>query len=414
MKKLLIYLFLLLNFGLTQPGDGVSFIDMGSTGSKSVSGLPYQPAGVIGIQDEGGSAINSDYSLGFSDMTDAGSLFMSNSCDDGQSTGDCDTRNQDDKMFLRITADNTSEGEASFTSQDAGGFTMNVTDASTTDANYLYFGGGLVQVKVGSFSPSGTTGNQSITSVGFIPNAVLFMGGDFENGWVAGSNIYQNGQFGFMADNGGEFSISFLGHDNRNAYSFVQGSAYHNSGSSITSRAEYVSMDSDGFTVNWTDAEGSARDIAYIAIGGVQAYADTTLFKTSVTSWGKSGFGFQPDFIIGAWSGRTSPNSGGSQLRNGIGFATGTGTTEQAYMTATHRHAQNPTVADHRSDQGQFLWNDSFTGGTNGYVDIQSFDPDGITFYQGDAIGSAEIIGFLAIKILEGVGENAPFFGINF
>jgi len=113
--------------------------------------------------------------------------------------------------------------------------------------------------KVGTFTSSGSTGNQSVTGVGFKPRLVmLFL-------ILADSSFVQFG-IGAMDSNGSQFGgggMSF-GADS-GGVGFVSNKCVSiaNEAGTINYRASYVSMDSDGFTINW-DAV-AARLFGYIA-----------------------------------------------------------------------------------------------------------------------------------------------------
>lgn len=120
---------------------------------------------------------------------------------------------------------------------------------------------GFANFYAGTFTISGT-GNKAVTGVGFTPKLVVF-------DWVAGSSATaDNNTSGWMTSTAqfAKWSSSNSGANTsaRNAYTdscFANGSS---ASSTASERASYVSMDSDGFTVNVsTSASGTWAFIAY-------------------------------------------------------------------------------------------------------------------------------------------------------
>lgn len=396
MNKLLIIILLILNILLSQDAD-VGLTDMGSTGSKSVTGLSYQPAGMLGILDIGGTTGKCSWMVSLSDMTnDSGSVAFTGQYVDGTTplyANDSYSWAYKDYVWAHSVKGNV-DGDATWTSVESDGFTFNVTDADAHDYAHLTWGGGQAVTKVSQFHPSGTTGNQSITGVGFQPNAVIMVLTGRGSGF-GGQTQHAELNFGFMADNGGQYVQGFHSH---------AGNGYHYSwgltnaciiaiDATITGQASYVSMDSDGFTINWSNASSSSEYISYLAIGGVEAHVGTSTFQGSTGTWAVSGFGFEPDAVIGAFEGDHSA---------GIGFATSTGSTDHAYMTYSHWHGQDPSVSDQFSDDTWFLVETRYDGTLMGFMDISSFDSDGLTFDQAD-VGNTGAFGYLAFKVLEAI-----------
>lgn len=403
MKKLLTCIVLLANFGLAQGFDtGVK--DMNVSGSQSISGLTYQPNGMLTILDKGGTSVDGAYQLGMSDMTDNdGSVAISSYSLDGNSTGASKTYNDSGYVFLEVNYNGVSDIEANFTSVDAEGMTYNVTDGGTShDMAYAIFGGGQTQVKVGHFVASGTTGNQAVTGVGFTPNVVIFMGYNESTAHIGGNNTDMRLNIGWMTDAGDQYA---QGQNSKNSNLFAYGgqdagACYITISTGINDRAVYSSMDADGFTINWTNAHGGV--LQYMAIGGVEAYADTSMFRTGTGTFSETGAGFQPEFILGGWN-RTSGTAGGSNLAQGLGFASGTGTADQHYMSTSRDHGSNPTETNQWSDDTYFLREVNYNEGNNiGYIDIDSFDADGVTFNQLDA-SNAYMFGYLLLRTIEAV-----------
>ena len=402
MKNLLTLIVLLANFALCQGFDtGVK--NMTPTGSQSISGLPYQPNGMLTILDAGGTATDQAYALSMSDMTDNdGSVAISGYSRDNLASAKSKTYNDSGYVFLEANFDGVTDIEANFTNVEPDGVTYDVTDASTShDMAYGIFGGGQTQVKVGHFVGSGGTGNQTISGLDFTPTVVIFMGYAEPTAHIGGSEVDLQMNIGWMTEDGDQYAQG-MNSKNANTGAYDGHSAvdcYIVITTTIGGRAQYVSMNVDGFTINWSVAHGGA--IQYMAIGGVEAYADTSLFRTGTGTFSETGAGFQPEFVLGGWGHRTGTGAG-SNIAMGLGFADGVGTANQHYMSTSRDHGNNPTVADQWSDDTYFLREVDKTGASIGYIDVDSFDLDGITFNQLDG-SNAYMFGYLLLRTIEAV-----------
>lgn len=140
---------------------------------------------------------------------------------------------------------------------------------------YQYSGGAWELVtppkKIGSFTTTGTTGNRQITGVGFKPKLVKFTAVP-----TAGSAVQSIVNSGAMDDSGGQYVVGSSARpvvSNRaetavpvtnaciKAYGISSGGVF---GTDLT--AAYVSMDADGFTINFS-ATAVGYTVLWEAIG---------------------------------------------------------------------------------------------------------------------------------------------------
>src|SRR3990172_11544300 len=155
----------------------------------------------------------------------------------------------------------------------------------------------MAKIKVGSFSSNRVTGNQAITGVGFQPKAVIFW---HQREWSDGGNNAYDYCFGTATSPTARWvSSSFQSDFNDEAFHKFTSTRciwLINHGSLVYLAADFVSMDSDGFTINITDTDGTARTIFYMAIGGadVSAFAGNFNSNTATGSQAITGVGFQP------------------------------------------------------------------------------------------------------------------------
>lgn len=191
---------------------------------------------------------------------------------------------------------------------------------------------------VGSFAQPGSTGNQAVTGVGFQPTLVLFwMTGATADGTAAnvqlgmGAAVSSSDRRYFSHYSADAITPSVGGTGNRSDNANAIGCVSASAGTvTILAAADFVSMDSGGFTVNWTTVDATARIINYLALGGASLTNVKTGQLTNPTATGTqatTGVGFQPDvllfFALGANT--TTPVTVGSDLHGLIGFADSAG-----------------------------------------------------------------------------------------
>lgn len=107
--------------------------------------------------------------------------------------------------------------------------------------------GDTLHVKVGAFVCLDTLGIRQITDVGFKPKRV-----SFHVSWVPEGETRIYCCTGVMDENGNQNSMSWTDIGNRSAGSSVEKAIYLRGISATSIEATYVSMDEDGFTLDFT------------------------------------------------------------------------------------------------------------------------------------------------------------------
>lgn len=169
--------------------------------------------------------------------------------------------------------------EATFVSFDASGFTLNYSvTAGAENSNYLAIA--CTNVAVGVETSKTTTGTKATAGLGFQPTALLAWS------WgLAASAAVDSSQaklsIGAASAAGTEGGIWVEADDNV-ADSAVDSRTYtdkiiglSDQPSTTVAEADLTSFDSDGFTLDWTTADATAREFAYIAFGPPAAAAGT-------------------------------------------------------------------------------------------------------------------------------------------
>ncbi len=258
-----------------------SFLANTVTGTQTVSGVGFQPDLIMFLAADSGAETNAqahaNISMGF--MTAAG----------GQNTWSLTSVNnvspvsawklQKITRGLSILNANAAsiDAEASFSSVNSDGFTINWVDAPSTARNIFYLALAGGKYKVASFNKSTGTAPviQSITGVGLQPRGLLFSSDNFPSSSLVNSNstISFAGTDGvssgatWSSDRQGA-SPSITARSTNSTEAFRTAFEVTTGGSSIIkAKSELLSLDRDGFTMKWTQNYASATQILYVAFG---------------------------------------------------------------------------------------------------------------------------------------------------
>lgn len=168
--------------------------------------------------------------------------------------------------------------EAQFDSKTGSSFTLDwLTVDASVQGHYAWLAIAGVNVKVGSFNQSSSTGNQAVTGVGFKGGVALFAG--IANVATASVITVQRGFFGAAQGSSNRFAVAHNadvtgGAADRNTLLDRTKCIKHVSGSSpgsVDAEADFISFDTDGFTVNNTTADATAREVLYFVFGSPAA-----------------------------------------------------------------------------------------------------------------------------------------------
>ena len=256
----------------------------------------------------------------------------------------------------------------------------------------------VLLAKSGTFTEPGATGNQSVSGLGFTPKLILFF---YNRATSDGTpNIAEMG-FGVGISSSNRRAIDFQSDDNltTSANGIVNQNALCIKFFGSASAADFVSLDSDGFTVNWTIVSGASYLINYLAIGGTaftNAFAGTLAAKTSTGNQAYTGVGFQPDammYFAGKWA--TEPTNVGGQ--GGFLFGAASSSSARGWVGERSKNVANPQRAFHRHSTTHVAGSLGDSSVAN-EADLVSFDSDGFTLNFTTAIGTADSLYYLALK----------------
>jgi hypothetical protein len=266
-------------------------------------------------------------------------------------------------------------------------------------SRYLSPSTAQVLAKAGSFATNTTTGNQSITGVGFQPKVVLFfLNRRVSDGTAADAMI----GFGVGISSSARRAAGFLSPDalttSANTAWNRNNSCFYISGNVIA--ADFVSQDSDGFTFNITsNTPGEATIINYLALGGdglTNVAVGTIAARTTTGNEAYTGVGFQPTALM-LFAGKWSTDSLDTNTNGAFTLGFGTSNTERGVVGERSRNGSNPQVARHRQSTSKIAVSLSDSGVFT-EVDLNSLDSDGFTLNHTTASGTADIMYYLALR----------------
>lgn len=246
-------------------------------GNQPVAGLGFQPDFVMFLTGSTGAndtnLSNSQLSLGFAKSSAARGAIVTGSQDARASNLRKRSQQRTNACILLLTLPDvrTQDGIADFVSMDANGFTINWSDAPAvaTPIFYLALKGG--QYNVGSFNQAIALGDQSVAGVGFQPVGLMM------------ASFNKIAQLGIIADDEMSIGAAQSSTARGSIWSEVQdgvdpseSNSYTNTSFAMTmatgpaavnAQTNFVAFNNDGFILNWTTVNATARQILYWVVG---------------------------------------------------------------------------------------------------------------------------------------------------
>ncbi len=383
-----------------------SFQTNTGTGNQAITGVGFTPKIVIFFSLMRTSATTGNSGgarLGYGAAVSSTKRWaLGNWENDALSPTTCDLRFLTTKCF---TLDNngTVNLEFDFVSQDADGFTVNITTANASGRSiyYLALGGTDLSVDVGTFNSITTTGDQAVTGVGFQPKAMLFFAG--KNNTTAGSQQDTRSSIGAGTATAAEWAFTFFGDDaaaptNEDKRGSTSDVILITSNASVLDAADLKTLDADGFTLDWITNSGTAKIIGYIALGGtIQVKVSTLAQPGSTGNQATTGAGFQPAVVLFASHNAATLGSMVADAHQAIGVGVSSSERSTAMM---YSDDANGTASDCAMRASNSLCLTLATGGTptvDAEADFVSQDSDGFTINWTTVDATARVVGYLAI-----------------
>jgi hypothetical protein len=386
-----------------------SFVKLTTTGAQTVNhALGQTPkALILWTAGKTNETLSSGflYGLGASDGTETHSVAISTQHNVGTSVT---SRRMADKIITLVAGGETLVAEADLTGRTATNFALNWTanDSQPVVIHYLAIGGPQVTAKLNMWVSSTATGNRSITGVGFRPETVLhFYAGAAYLG-PAGTSQF-NGIFGLgaMDRNGGQWATQISDWDGNTTTLTSRGQQTDSaifmyadgSQAAVTKEASYVSMDNDGFTVNFSAANANAGLICSLSLAGLRAKVGNFNKATAAApaSQGVTGTGFRPGAVLLSSYQMAAQTGAVSEANMSYGIGASDGSTE-ASSAFTSADNVGTTVVD-GIDKTSKVFVKMNTPPVDAEADMTSLDSNGFTLNWTTNDGVASQFGYWAL-----------------
>lgn len=311
-----------------------------------------------------------------------------------------------DQIVAVVDGTDSAVGRWDLVSMDGDGFTVIVDqDASTANSPRVFAlclgGTDITNVEVNSFTKAASTGNQAVTGVGFQPDMVFFLATG-EAGPLPDSDNTARYSFGGGRSAAQQFVIAGFSEDgtgtsNTDRYSRADTCIMGRiNGTFANQRGALVSLDADGFTIDWITGT-AAIPVLYLAIKGGGWHVGNSATATSLTTIATSGYGFAPKAVLVLSHLATvlsDPNSHQDHLNLSVGAADSP--TSRGVHATNEQDALGTSAAWNGVQFDEVYANLSGGAGLVGLMDVDTFDGDGVTFIMDDADPSARVFGYIS------------------
>lgn len=241
-----------------------------SNTNQAFTGVGFKPDAMFLMSAQNGTAPPN------ADTTGAGIIlgFAKDSTHRGvaqnQSSSATESQQMTNKIIEKSSGGGSDTMEADLVSFDSDGFTLGFTVSSSVKYCFaLCLKGG--SYNVGSFNQKTTTGSQAITGAGFAPRGVTLLSTNLTSASTLnttncrisfGSGSSSSARGSIWAGGGGA-GVTDNDTDNGKIINMITEGVTPTTNAS----ADLTSLDSDGFTLNWTSADTTAREILYWVFG---------------------------------------------------------------------------------------------------------------------------------------------------
>lgn len=300
------------------------------------------------------------------------------------------------------------------------GFRLTVDDQFPDDVRigYLALGGdSLTLAKTGRITQPTSAGSQVTSGLGIAPSAAFFLGYG-SSGTPPHATTDSRLGFGFAHSSTGQ--AAYTGGSNDAAATMVARSycldgveclaiAGTSVGVSQVARAALTSFDATGFTLNWIEADATARSVFYLLIqgGSWKQFALTTLTDTT-TDIATTGHGFAPAGALLLSAARAESTQDTASDHDAWSMGACASVSQRVAMATLDQTALADSAVSNAVEHDEVYVNLSATDTIQGLMDIKSFDADGLTFIMDDADPAGCFIAGLAVGPRAAGGVPVP------
>ena len=334
-------------------------------------------------------------SVGMTDGTTSGSI--STSTRNGVTTADA-TRRAANKALTIVKWDGIVMAESDFVSWDANNFTLNWTTNDTEPyvIHFIAIGGNDVVAKVVNWQMATATGNQSITGVGFKPMGVIHIHANSGLTGTAPSNDANGGMgFGVMDSAGNQwatstFSTSTNPSDSQRGQQTDATIYTFTNALGVAKEAKFVSMDSDGFTLNYSTANANAGQVFSLVLGGLNFKAGNFTKPTTAAPAAQTitGVGFLPHAVFLHSFQDIARATPVAEARLGYGASDGSSGNSSAFAEQDNVSPTNTQGIDKVTKH--FMKVNNSTGTIDAEADLTNLNNDGfaLNWTKNDAVAT--------------------------
>lgn len=396
-----------------------------ATTTVAVTGVGFQPTAIVfwwnGDTSSTDTVGGGDHRRGMGFVTSTSDRrSVTTVSEDAQASADTSVGQQIDECIYIFTLTGSTDGLADLSSMDADGFTLVIDNQFSADyrIHYMALGGAdLTNAATGIFTRATSTGNQSITGVGYQPDCLLLMSASI---WSDSDSAAVDSRISIGFAVSSSQRGTYIGGSNNGATT-MQTVSYCYSGeciaipnttlTGIDARADFVSMDADGFTIDWLEAPFGLERIHYLALKGGDYFVGNLLTRTDGNDITESSFGFAPSGALFLSHCKTESTQDTFQDHDEWSMGACSAIDERASAGVLDEDGTANSEVAKGVEHDAVYMNIATDDTLEGVMDIKSLDADGFTCVMDDTDPSAAFVTYLAFGpavVVGGTGVKNP------
>lgn len=328
--------------------------------------------------------------------------------DHAVATSACFASGRDDACVHKISSTGTDEGRLDFQSFDGDGFTLVVDLAFTASIRISFLAiGGAGNAATEVITASAATGTVDYTSIGFQPTLLMFIS-SAQTAAPPSTRANSQCMVGWASDSTKNGLVAAGAQD---AQATINSKRYGLSpecvgkiinaftGTSVDGRGALSAFLSNGYRLNWTEADPDGTRWHVLALDGVSAtVGEFTTLTDIVTDIVQSGFGFTPTaaMFLSAGAVEATANANADEDRWSLGA--GTAGIVQNSQATDDRDAEPTSIVFTAINFANVYLNPTLEADAlDGAMELRSLDADGFTTRMTNADPGARWVSYLAI-----------------